>query len=135
MIDAIQAARELGKAIQQDPRYIRLSTAQKANDDDNALQEQIGRFNVLRGQLNQEVQKEKKDTETIKEMDAEIKELYRDIFDNANMQEFTEARNDIQQMVTFINQIITGSVGGEDPDAIEFQESCGGDCGGCSGCS
>lgn len=135
MTDAIQVARELGKAIQQDPRYIRMMTAQKANDQDDDLQDQITKFNMLRNQLNQEVQKEEKDTDTIKEMDAEIKELYRDIFANENMLEFTESRNEIQEMVTYINQIITGSVGGEDPDTILFQQSCGGDCGGCSGCS
>lgn len=133
-MDAIQAARELGKAIQQDTRYIRLGTAQKANDADSGLQEMINSFNLLRGQLNSEVQKQEKDTERIKELDAEVKETYRLIFENENMKEFTAAREDFQSMLAFVNQIVTGSAGGENPDAIEFQQSCGGDCGGCSGC-
>ncbi|HAN44494.1 MAG TPA: YlbF family regulator, partial [Ruminococcaceae bacterium] len=33
-----------------------------------------------------------------------------------------------------VNQIIVGSVNGQDPDSIEEQSSCGGSCSSCSGC-
>lgn len=134
-MEAIQAARELGRAIQKDARYIRIIAAQENNDKDAELQRDIGTFNGMRGQLNDEVQKEEKDTDKIKQMDADLKALYQKIFDNKHMQEFTEARNDFQEMLTFINQIISGSASGENPDTIELQANCGGDCGGCSGCS
>lgn len=134
-MDTIQAARDLGKALQQDPRYMRIMQAQENNDNDTALQELIGSFNLLRNDLNSEVQKEDKDTERIKRMDADLKSQYQRIFENEHMQEFTEARNEFQNLLTFVNQIINGSANGQDPATIEFQESCGGDCGGCSGCS
>lgn len=134
-MDAIQAARDLGKAIQTDERYLRIRKAQERSDSDTELQKAIEGFNQLRAELNGEIQKEDKDTERIKEMDADLKAMYRDIFDNANMQEFTAARDEFQQMLTFVNQIINGSASGEDPAFIQFQDSCGGDCGGCSGCS
>lgn len=134
-MDAIQTARALGKAIQQDPRYLRLMQAQDNNDADKGLQEAIGAFNLLRGQLNAEVQKQEKDTEKIKEMDTDLKAMYQTIFANENMAEFTRARGEMEEMLTFINQIISGAAGGENPDTIEFQQNCGGDCGGCSGCS
>lgn len=134
-MDAIEAARALGKAIQQDSRYLRVMETQKVNDEDAGLQEKINSFNVLRGQLNSEVQKTEKDAEKIKAMDVDLKDLYREIFENENMAAFTVARNEFQQMLTFVNQIISGSAGGQNPDTIEYQESCGGDCGGCSGCS
>lgn len=134
-MDAIVAARELGKAIQQDERYLRVMQAQGKNDADAALQESINAFNVLRNQINAEVQKEAKDTEKIKAMDAEIKELYGAIFQNENMAEFTKARNEMQGMLDFINQIINGSVEGQNPEQIEFREDCGGSCSSCSGCS
>ena len=41
-MDAIKAARELGKAIQADERYVRYNEAMKANDADMELQELIG---------------------------------------------------------------------------------------------
>ena len=36
-MDAIQAVRELGKAIQADERYIEYAKAKKANDEDEEL--------------------------------------------------------------------------------------------------
>ena len=39
-MDAIQAVRELGKAIQADERYIEYAKAKKANDEDEELQQQ-----------------------------------------------------------------------------------------------
>ena len=38
-MDVIAMARELGKAIQQDERFIRYAKARLANDSDSALQE------------------------------------------------------------------------------------------------
>jgi cell fate (sporulation/competence/biofilm development) regulator YlbF (YheA/YmcA/DUF963 family) len=134
-MDAIQAARDFGKAIQQDERYLRIIKAQELNDNDAALQAQIESFHALRAELNVEIKKEDKDAERIKTLDAEVKELYSAIFENPNMIEFTEARAAFQEMFAFINQIVQGSASGDDPDGIEFQASCGGDCSGCSGCN
>lgn len=133
-MDAILAARQLGRAIQRDSRYLRVMRAQAENDGDAALQEDIGAFNALREDLNAEVQKKEKDTVRIKEMDAELKAMYGRIFENEHMKEFAAAREEFQQMLTFVNQIINGAASGRDPDGIEFQEACGGDCGGCAGC-
>ena len=47
-MDAIQAVRELGKAIQEDERYIEYAKAKKANDEDTELQNLIGEFNLIR---------------------------------------------------------------------------------------
>lgn len=134
-MDVILAARELGKAIQADERYIRVMNAQENNDKDTGLQAEITAFNTLRTQLNTELQKEDKDQAAVKNMDAELKSMYKKIFENENMIEFSKARAEMQDMITFVNQIITGSAGGQDPEKIEFQSSCGGDCGGCSGCN
>lgn len=132
---AIDTARELGKAIQADPRYIRAVAAQESSDGDQKLQDAIAAFNLLRDQLNAEVQKDERDTEAIKEMDERLKASYQAIMDDAKMKEFSAAREELQEMLTFVNQIITGSTNGQDPDTIDMaEESCGGDCGGCSGC-
>ena len=47
-MDAIKAARELGKAIQNDERYKAYIEAKKANDADDELQQLIGEFNLKR---------------------------------------------------------------------------------------
>ena len=62
-MDIIKMARELGKAIQEDDRYLALRLATQSNDEDQALQDMIGEFNLKRVSLNQEVQKADKDQE------------------------------------------------------------------------
>ena len=51
-MDVIATARQLGKAIQQDERYLRLMVAQQMNDSDEELQSLIGKFNLKRIDLN-----------------------------------------------------------------------------------
>lgn len=133
-MDVIEVARDLGRAIQQDDRFIQMMQAQDKNDKDAQLQELIVAFNTLRSQLNEEVQKKEKDADTIQEMDAKLKELYQDIFDNENMKEFSKAREEFKEMMDFINHIISGSANGENPNTIDREEDCGGNCGGCAGC-
>ncbi|MDR2932649.1 MAG: YlbF family regulator [Oscillospiraceae bacterium] len=134
MDQVISAARTLGKQLQADERYTRYIQAQEANNQDAALQEMIERFNLMRVELNTEVSKTEKDQERIKELDAEVKSVYRDIFANRNMIAFTEARGELETLIGFVNQIVTGSSNGEDPETIEYTASCGGSCSSCAGC-
>ncbi len=134
MMDLIQMARDLGKAIQADERYKNLQAAKENNDMDNVLQEQIGAFNLKRVAINQEVTKKEKDQEKLEQLDQEIKELYHEIMTNPNMIAYNEAKNEADQLMSFINQILVGSINGEDPDAIQQQSGCSGSCGSCSGC-
>ena len=60
-MDAIKAARELGKAIQADERYVRYNEAMKANDADMELQELIGEFNLARQNVALEMSKSKEE--------------------------------------------------------------------------
>lgn len=132
-MDVIQAARELGKAMQADERFIRIRMAEDNNDADINLQDQIAAFNLKRTELNTEVQKTDKDQDKIKALDTELKAMYAKIFENKNMREFSAAKEDMEEMLGFINQIINGSASGQDPDTIQYQVACGGDCGGCGG--
>ena len=50
-MDVIKTARELGKAIQADERFIRYAKARLANDNDTELQNAIGNFNIKRMEL------------------------------------------------------------------------------------
>ncbi len=134
-MDVIVAARQLGKAMQADERFVRIVKAQANNDADKELQEQISSFNLKRTQLNAELQKKEKDAGLIKETDAELKEMYAKIFANPNMREYSEAKKGMQEMIDMVNKIIGDSAAGEDPDTIDpTPVACGGDCGGCAGC-
>lgn len=133
-MDIIEMARQLGKEIQQDPRYVRLMTARQANDEDMGLQKLIEDFNNKRVELSQAINSEERDVDKLTALDKELKELYQAVMDNEHMLEFNAAKQELDDMVSFVNQIIVGSVNGEDPQLIEKQVSCGGNCASCGGC-
>jgi len=133
-MDIITMARELGKAIQQDERYINLGIARTNNDNDEHLQEMIGEFNLKRVELNQEAARPDRNPEKVNALNETIRSMYQEIMENPNMVAFNEAKQEIDTLMNFINQILVLSVNGEDPDSIEQQSGCTGSCATCSGC-
>lgn len=132
-MDIIEMTRALGKAIQQDERYIRLSLARDNNDSDEKLQEMIGSFNLKRVEVNQEAARPDKDQAKLDALNESIRALYKEIMENPNMVEFNAAKEEIDSLMNFVNQILVLSVNGQDPDTVE-QSSCTGSCATCAGC-
>ncbi len=133
-MDVITLARELGKAVQQDERYLKMMAQQQANDADKELQQLIGEFNLKRIALNNEINQSEKDQEKINEVNNEIKEIYQKIMANENMKSYNEAKTELDSLMDFVLQILRGSVNGEDPSMIQQQSECTGSCSSCSGC-
>lgn len=133
-MDIITMARELGKEIQKDQRYLRLVAARETNDADQNLQELIEKFNLKRVELSSAINSEERDVDKLTQLDKELKDLYQEVMNNEHMIEFNAAKHELDEVVSFVNQIIMGSVNGEDPDFIEKQVGCGGNCASCGGC-
>ena len=133
-MDIIEMTRELGKALQQDERFIAYQFATQANDQDQELQNLISEFEGMRKELNYEITKDDKDTDRIKELDEGIKGHYQKIMQNPRMIVFTAAQKSLESLVTNINQIITMCANGEDPDTCEPSSGCTGSCSTCGGC-
>ena len=133
-MDIMEMTRELGKALQNDDRYIAYSLSKQACDNDEELQKQISSFDDMRSQLNTEIIKEDKDTDKIKELDQSIKDTYQKIMSNRNMVVFTGAQSALESLVSNINQIITLCANGEDPATCEPSTGCSGSCATCGGC-
>ncbi|MCL2054269.1 MAG: YlbF family regulator [Oscillospiraceae bacterium] len=135
-MDIIKMTRELGKAIQADPRYSEYTAAKEKNDGDSALQDLIGEFNLKRIELNTELSKTEREQEKLQGLDSEIKSLYGNIMANENMAAYNESKNALDSLLSQINMIITSSANGEDPETCPTEQpasGCGG--GGCSSCS
>ncbi|MDE6519516.1 MAG: YlbF family regulator [Ruminococcus sp.] len=133
-MDIIEMTRELGKALQADDRYTAYMLAKQANDNDTVLQALINGFENMRLQLNEELAKDDKDTDRIKELDEDIKSNYKQIMSNKNMIVFTAAQNSLESLVNNMNQIITMCANGEDPDTCQPSTGCSGSCATCGGC-
>ena len=134
-MDVIELTRELGKAIQQDDRYIAYNLAKQVNDNDEELQKEIDRFSELRGELGSAMSAEEPDKDKIGDLDKEMKELYQKIMKNQNMIVFQGAQQALESLINNVQQIISLCANGEDPDTCQPQtSSCTGSCSTCGGC-
>lgn len=135
-MDVIQSFKQAAKELQQDERFIRLEATRTANDNDTALQDLIGEFNLVRMDVNNEVEKEERDDERIAQLNTRVNELYGAIMSNPNMVAYNEAKQEIQGLMNYIDLIINTAVDGEDPMAVQEPSSgCGeGGCASCAGC-
>ncbi len=137
MNDILDLAKEIGFALQEDDRYIRMQMAQAAADEDEVLQGLIGEFNLKRIAVNNEATKseEEKNPERMKVLDQELREVYARIMANANMAAYQQAKEEMDVLMRQINTIITLSAQGVNPDeALESGSGCSGSCATCGGC-
>lgn len=134
-MDIIEITRELGKAIQQDPRYLLMQLARQQSDEDEELQAAIGEFNLKRMAINNEAQKEDRSEETIKRLNEELKAAYASIMQNTHMQLYNEAKSSFDGLMQQVNGMISLMADGEDPETCTYEApSCGGNCASCAGC-
>lgn len=128
-------ARDLGKALQEDERYIAYNVAKQNADEDESLQMLIQDFNMSRVQLNTEMSKDDKDADRLQELDQKIKDTYAAILANENMAAFNDAQDTMNAVMSAINVIITASANGSDPETCPATQSCSGSCSTCGGCA
>lgn len=137
-MDAILAARELGKAIQADQRYKDYVAAKAANDADETLQGLISDFSAKRQAYAIEMQKteEEQDAEKIRLMNQEMQDAYGEVMKNVNMANFAIVKNALDMLLNEVNMIISMSCEGEDPATCDphAAHGCGGSCATCGGC-
>lgn len=135
-MDIIKLAREVGKALQSDERYINMQLAQKKSEEDESLQSLIGEFNLKRIAIDNEAKKESPDNDKIKVLNEELKKCYTDIMDNENMIEYNKTQKEVEELLKRITTIISKSAMGEDPETADLTESeCNGSCSSCKGCN
>ena len=132
-MEVLELTRKLGAAIQKDEAYIKYQLAKDNNDKDEALQKDIGEFNLLRVSLNNELSKQDVNEDKKKELNAQLQELYGKIMTNENMIQFNQAKQAMDNLVSKVNSILIMCVNGEDPATCEPSD-CTGSCSSCSGC-
>lgn len=133
-MDIIEMTRELGKALQQDDRYIAYNLAKQVNDDDAELQADIKKFEELRIEITTEMTKSDKDGDKLQQLDAQVKEVYEKVMANKNMQVFMAAQTALEALVNNMNQIISLCANGENPETCQPSSGCSGSCATCGGC-
>ncbi len=135
-MDLVAKTRELGALLQQDERYIKLMAAQKANEEDAALNELISKIQLLQMSFQHEASKEDRDEAKLQEYDTEFGQVYAQIMANENMRAYEEARAEIDKLMTYLTGILGMCLQGADPATCEppQEHECGGECSSCGGC-
>ena len=128
----IDETRALGRTLQQDPRYDRLQEATAKCDKDKELQDLIGNFNLLRMNLNAEMQKNPQDTDKINQMKADLQKAYDATMENANMTQYSVAQKEMQDLLNRMAGILNQCAQGADPATADYNP-CTHDCSTCGG--
>ncbi|MBR2134195.1 MAG: YlbF family regulator [Eubacterium sp.] len=131
-----KALRELGKEIQKDPRFTALQEAAKANDADEKLQAQMQELQLVSLKYQQEAEKgDEASQERIEELQKDYQKIYGEIMEGENMQKYSAAASEMEQMAQYISQMIGLFFDGQDPETCEIPaENCTHDCCTCGGC-
>ena len=133
----IELTRQLGAAIQEDARYKEYEAARKANEADDALNELIGKINLIQLNYQNEASKgEEADAEKMEAYAKEFEEAYREIMLNGNMVKFEAAKTAVDDMMNEIMGILACCIDGQDPATCTPQQEhhSGGSCDSCGGC-
>ena len=129
------AVRNLGEAMQQDERFIRYAKAKLDNDNDEALQNSIKEFNLIRMQIDAAMSSEEQDDEKVKELNEKMRKTYMEIMSSPAMAEYNAAKAELDGMLGEIDSVIAQCVEGTDPKTCEPEtHSCSGSCSTCGGC-
>lgn len=136
-MDVIKLTRELGKAIQESDKYLAFCEAKKQNEADDELNALIGKLNLVQMSYENESSKDEPDADKLEQMDSEFRDIYGDIMLNENMKNYEDKKQDLDDMMNYLIQILSLCVNGEDPDTCEpaaADGDCTGNCSSCGGC-
>ena len=133
-MDIIELSRELGRKIQQEESYINMQEANKACENDEALQALIGEFNLKKLALNEKISAPEQDKDAVAALNTEMRKIYADIMVNENMIKLNESKAQFDTIINRVFAIVSNSANGEDPNTTDYQASCSGSCSSCSGC-
>jgi cell fate (sporulation/competence/biofilm development) regulator YlbF (YheA/YmcA/DUF963 family) len=123
-----ELAAELGRALKDDERLVRLEAARKAYEEDDAILALATEYEAQQRAIQIEAMKEERDDALIETMQGRIDELYDLIVGSETYRELEAAQNEVNELMNSVNSTITYHITGKEPSA------CTHDCSTCGGC-
>ena len=121
-------AADLGKALKDDNRLVRLDAAKKAYESDGELQKMMVEYEVQQKALQGEITREERDTLFIDTIQKRIDLLYRTIMEHPVFMDLNEAQAEVNELMNAVNNTITFHITGETPSCTHNCSTCGGGC-------
>ena len=126
--EIMELAAELGRAIKNDARLVRMDKAREAFENDSALQELFEEYNAQRAALGEEYKKDEQDSALTDAITDRIDELYESITKNEIYIEYLESQEEVNRFMNEVNGEITFNITGERPCTHDCS-CCHSDCG------
>ena len=127
--DVFALAAELGKALKEDERLIKLDEAKKAYEADGELQKMMVEYEVQQRALQGELTKEERDTVFIDIIQTRIDTLYKSIMEHPVFVKLNETQAEVNELMNAVNNTITYNITGEKPSSCTHNcSTCGGSC-------
>lgn len=123
-----EIAAELGQALKEDEKMIRLNNAKQAYENDADLKKMMIEYEVQQKALQLEITREERDTLLIDNIQKRIDTLYKSIMEHPVFEELNLAQAEVNELMNAVNNTITFNITGELPS------SCTHDCSSCGGC-
>jgi cell fate (sporulation/competence/biofilm development) regulator YlbF (YheA/YmcA/DUF963 family) len=127
-MNIFELASQLGKALKEDEKLVRLAEAKKAYETDKDLQKMMVEYEVQNKALQVELTREERDTLLIDNVQRRINELYNSIMAHPVFAELNEAQADVNELMNAVNNTITFEITGETPSCTHDCSTCGGGC-------
>ena len=123
-----ELAAELGRALKNDDKLIKLAEAKKKYEEEHELQKMLVEYEVQQKALQVELTKEERDTMFIDVIQKRINDLYDAVMNHPVFIELNDAQAEVNELMNSVNTTITYNITGEMPS------SCTHDCSSCGGC-
>lgn len=123
-----ELASQLGKALKEDEKLVRLDNAKKAYESDKELQKMMVEYEVQQKAMQAEITKPERDTMLIDIIQKRINELYNAIMAHPIFVELNEAQAEVNELMNAVNNTITFEITGELPSCTGSCSTCGGGC-------
>ncbi len=127
-MNIFELAAELGKALKNDDKLVRLEKAKNAYTSDGDLQKKMVEYEVQQKALQGEITREERDTLFIDTIQKRIDVLYREIMEHPVFVELNEAQAEVNELMNAVNNTITFHITGETPSCTHDCSTCGGGC-------
>ncbi len=134
-MDILNAAKDLAREIQKSESYINLKIASQNNDNDEKLQDLIGKFNLKKIAISTQMSEDNENSDKISRLNEELKACYEELMNDKNMLNYMKCKKEFDELIRKINLLVAAGANGEDVDSVNLENNgCAGSCGSCGGC-
>ena len=123
-----ELAAELGRALKNDDKLIKLAEAKKKYEEEHELQKMLVEYEVQQKALQVGLTKEERDTMFIDVIQKRINDLYDAVMNHPVFIELNDAQAEVNELMNAVNNTITFEITGELPSCTHDCSTCGGGC-------